>query len=142
MKTKGIIISEEVYNRLTDIEKNFDEKVKKSKENFKKGLEDAIRGDLVKILWVNDKRHADIKGCDLSDEGICQFISREDADFVDKMSANESYDREKIQKSCTNNEIVYDEIIRNYKKTIRNLWWAFGIMFVAWIILYIAWVKN
>ena len=140
METR-IIISKESYDRLTDIEKNFDAKVKENEESFKKGLEDAIRGDLIKILWVKDKIYADIKGCDLSDEGICNFVRREDVAYVDKAFANESYDREKTQKSCTNNEFINDEIIRNYKKTIRyykkaicKLWCAFGIMFVAWLI--------
>ena len=58
-------------------------------------MEDAIKGNLVKILWVNDPYYAKIKSCDLTDDGICSFISREDADFVDCVSSNESYDREK-----------------------------------------------
>ncbi len=135
METKGIIISKKDYERLTDIEKNFDEKVKENKELFRKGLEDAIKGNLVKILWIGDKYYAKLKGCDLSDEGIDSFISREDADFVDKMSSRESYDREKIITTYG----LYQEIIDKLKKTIRNLWWAFGMMFVAWIITYIAW---
>ena len=96
MKEKGIIISKEDYERLKELEKNFDNKVKENKESFKKGLEDAIKGNLVKVLWTGDKYYAGIMGCDLSDEGIYKFIRREDADFVDRVSANESYDRDKL----------------------------------------------
>ena len=98
METKGIIISKEDYERLTEIEKNFNDKVKENEEMFKKGLEDAIKGNLVKILWVNDPNYAKLKGCDLTDDGIFSFIRREDADFVDCFSSNESYDREKLIK--------------------------------------------
>lgn len=152
METKGIIISQKDYERLTELEKNFNDKIKENKEEFKKGLEDAIKGNLVKILWINDPYYAKLKGCDLTDDGICSFISREDADFVDSVSLNESYDREKLIKRATEKSSkriadhkkafgIYQEIIETQKRTIRNLGWAFGIMFVAWLvqlILYIA----
>lgn len=83
METKGIIISQKEYERLTGLEKNFDDKVK---ENAKE---------------ENAKRIKDHK-----------------AAFG-----------------------LYQEVISNQKKTIRNLWLAFGIMFVAWmvqLILYMA----
>lgn len=146
MKKEGIIISQEEFDRLTDIEKNFDKKVEENRESFKKGLEDAIKGNLVKILWTNDKRYADIMGSDLSDEGIDKFIRREDADFLDKLPSRESYDREKLIKSKAKEDNskriadhkaafgLYQEIITKQKQTIRNLWWAFGIMFVALVI--------
>ncbi len=38
METKGIIISPKDYERLTELEKNFNDKVKENKETFKKGL--------------------------------------------------------------------------------------------------------
>lgn len=38
METKGIIISQKDYERLTELEKNFDDKIKESKEVFKKGF--------------------------------------------------------------------------------------------------------
>ena len=136
METKGIIISQKDYERLTELEKNFNDKVKENEETFKKGLENAIKGNLVKILWVNDPYYAKIKGCDLTDNGICSFISREDADFVDRVSSNESYDREKLIKRATQKVSIEMQ-----KRTTRNLWWAFVIMFTAWLvqlILYIA----
>lgn len=152
METKGIIISKKDYERLTELEKNFNEKVKENEEMFKKGLEDAIKGNLIKILWINDPYYAKIKGCDLTDDGICSFISRKDADSIDCDSSNMSYDREKLIKRATDKSSqriadhkkasgIYQEIISNKKKSIRNLLWAFGIMFVAWLlqlILYIA----
>ena len=141
METKGIIISQKEYERLTELEMNFNDKVKENKETFKKGLEDAIKGNLVKILWVNDPYYAKIKGCDLTDDGICSFIRREDADFVDCVSSNESYDREKLIKTTKKDFGTYQEIIETQKRAIRNHWWAFGIMFVSWLIqliLYIA----
>lgn len=152
METKGIIISQKDYERLTELEKNFNEKVKENEEMFKKGLEDAIKGNLVKVLWINDPYYAKLKGCDLTDDGICSFISREDADFIDCDSSSMSYDREKLIKRATDKSSqriadhknafgIYQEIISNKKKSIRNLCWAFGIMFVAWLlqlILYIA----
>ena len=135
METKGIIISKKDYERLTEIEKNFNDKVKEKEEMFKKGLEDAIKGDLVKILWVNDPNFAKLKGCDLTDDGICSFVRREDADFVDCFSINESYDREKLIKRATqkSSKRIADQIIETQKRTIRNLWLAFGIMFVTWL---------
>jgi len=136
METKGIIISQKDYERLTELEKNFSDKVKENEETFKKGLEDAIKGNLVKILWVNDPYYAKIKGCDLTDNGICSFISRKDADFIDRVSSNESYDREKLIKRATQKVSIEMQ-----KRTTRNLWWAFVIMFTAWLvqlILYIA----
>lgn len=153
METKGIIISKEDYERLKELEKNFDNKVEENKESFKKGLEDAIKGNLVKVLWINDKYYADLMGCDLSDEGIDKFIRREDADFVDSVSANKSYDPEKLikkngakvqkEQSSTKKAIgLYREIIETQKRTIRNLWWAFGIMFVAWLLQLIAYIMK
>lgn len=151
METKGIIISQKDYERLTELEKNFNDKVKENKESFKKGLEDAIKGNLVKILWIKDKYYAGIMGCDLSEEGIDKFIRREDADFVDNVSANWSYDRDKLvnehkdkktpQELINGWEDAYKEqIIANQKKTIRNLWLAFGIMFAAWVAQLIAYI--
>ena len=140
MEINGIIISKEDYERLTDIEKNFDNKVKENKESFKKGLEDAIKGNLVKVLWINDKYYADLMGCDLSDEGIDKFTRREDADFVDSVSANESYDRDKLVNEHKDKRTPQEQIIANQKKTIRNLWLAFGIMFAAWVAQLIAYI--
>lgn len=151
METKGIIISQKDYERLKELEKNFDNKVEENKESFKKGLEDAIKGNLVKVLWINDKYYADVMGCDLSDEGIDKFISRKDADFVDNASVNGSYDRDKLvnehkdkrtpQELINGWEDAYKEqIIANQKKTIRNLWLAFGIMFAAWVAQLIAYI--
>lgn len=151
METKGIIVSKEDYEHLTDIEKNFDNKVKENKESFKKGLEGAIKGNLVKVLWINDKYYADLMGCDLSDEGIDKFISRKDADFVDNVSANGSYDRDKLvnehkDKRTPQEQIngwgdaYKEQIIANQKKAIRNLWWAFAIMSMAWLIQLIAYI--
>jgi len=153
METKGIIISKEDYERLTDVEKNFNDKVKENKESFKKGLEDAIKGNLVKVLWINDKYYADLMGCDLSDEGIDKFIRREDADFVDNVSANWSYDRDKLvnehkDKRTTQEQInkfgdaYKEQIIANQKKSIRNLWWAFAIMSMAWLVQLIAYIMK
>lgn len=152
METKGIIISQKDYERLTELEKNFDDKVKESKEKFKKGLEDAIKGNLVKILWVKDKCYAEIMGCDLSEDGICKFISREDADMQVSVNSKMSYDRNCLKDNAKEENAkrikdykaafgLYQEVISNQKKNIRNLWWAFGIMFVAWmvqLILYMA----
>lgn len=153
MKTKGIIISKEEYERLNELEKNFDNKVKEIKEAFKKGLKDAIKGNLVKVLWVGDKYYAEIMGCDLSDEGIDKFIRREDADFVDNVSANGSYDRDKLvnehkDKRTPQEQIsgwgdaYKEQIIANQKKAIRNLWWAFAIMSMAWLIQLIAYAMK
>ena len=153
METKGIIISQKEYERLTELEKNFDNKVKENKESFKKGLENAIKGNLVKILWVKDKYYAEIMGCDLSDEGIDKFIRREDADFVDNVSANGSYDKDKLvnehkdkrsqQEQINKCEDAHKEqIIANQKKSICNMWWAFGIMFVAWVVQLIAYIMK
>ena len=134
METEYRLISKEDYERLTEIEKNFNDKVKENKETYKKELEDAIKGNLVKILWVNDPYYAKLKGCDLTDDGICSFTSREDADFVDCFSSNESYDREKLIKRATkSSKRIADQIIETQKRTIRNLWCAFGIMFVTWL---------
>lgn len=36
----------------------------------------------------------------------------------------------------------YQEIIANQKKSIRNLWWAFVIMSVAWFVLLIAYIMK
>lgn len=144
METKGIIISQKDYKRLIELEKNFNEKVKENEEVFKKGLEDAIKGNLVKILWINDPYYAKIKGCDLTDDGICSFVSRENADFIDSVSPNASYDREKFPKELPTTKkdfCTYQEITETQKRTIRNLWWAFGITSAAWLlqlILYIA----
>ena len=153
METKGIIINKKDYERLTELEKNFDNKVKENKESFKKGLENAIKGNLVKILWIKDKYYAEIMGCDLSDEGIDKFIRREDADFVDNVSANGSYDRDKLvnehkDKRSPQEQInkcgdaYKEQIIASQKKSIRNLWWAFGIMFVAWVVQLIAYIMK
>lgn len=153
METKGIIISQKEYERLTELEKNFADRVKENKESFKKGLEDAIKGNLVKVLWINDKYYADLMGCDLSDEGIDKFIRREDADFVDCVSANESYDRDKLvnehkgkrtpQELINEWEDAYKEqIIVTAKRTIRNLWLTLGIMFVALVVQLIAYITK
>lgn len=153
METKGIIISQKDYERLTELEKNFDDKVKENRETFKKGLEDAIKGNLVKLLWVKDKGYAEIMGCDLSEEGVCNFIRKEDADMLASVRSEASYDRNDVLKDNAKegnaNRVkdhkssfgLYQEVISNQKKVIRNLWWAFGIMFVSWLvqlILYIA----
>lgn len=153
METKGIIISQKEYERLTELEKNFNDKVKENKESFKKGLEYAIKGNLVKVLWINDKYYADLMGCDLSDEGIDKFIRREDADFVDSVSENKSYDRDKLvnerkdkripQELINEWEDAYKEqIIVTAKRTIRNLWLALGIMFVALVVQLIAYITK
>ena len=154
METKGIIISQKDYERLTELEKNFNDKNNENKEAFKKGLQDVIKGNLVKILWINDPYYAKIKGCDLTDDGICSFISREDADFLDCISSNMSYDREKLLKRTTQKKVTqelptikkdfgtYKGIIETQKRTIRNLWWAFGIMFVAWLTVLIAYITK
>lgn len=153
METKGIIISQKEYERLTELEKNFNDKVKENKESFKKGLEYAIKGNLVKVLWINDKYYADLMGCDLSDEGIDKFIRRADADFVDSVSENKSYDRDKLvnerkdkripQELINEWEDAYKEqIIVTAKRTIRNLWLAWGIMFVALVVQLIAYITK
>ena len=129
METKGIIISQKEYERLNELEKNFDNKVKENKEVFKKGLEDAIKGNLVKILWVNDKYYAEMMGCDLSEDGVYNFIRKEDADMLASTNSKLSYDRNEVLKDF----VLYQEVILKQKKAIRNLWWAFGIMFVAWL---------
>lgn len=145
METKGIIISQKDYERLTELEKNFDDKVKENKESFKRGLEDAIKGNLVKLLWVKDKCYADIMGCDLSEEGICKFISKEDADMLASVNSKVSYDRDNVLKD--NEEKVkdhkatfelYQEVIADQKKTIRYLWLAFVIMSLTWLVRLIA----
>jgi hypothetical protein len=153
METKGIIISQKEYERLTELEKNFNDKVKENKDTFKKGLEDAIKGNLVKLLWVKDKCYAEIMGCDLSEDGVCNFIRKEDADMLASVRSEASYDRNDVLKDNAKKGNakrvkdhkdafgLYQEVISNQKKVIRNLWWAFGIMFVSWLvqlILYIA----
>lgn len=153
METKGIIISQKEYERLTELEKNFNDKVKENKDTFKKGLEDAIKGNIVKLLWVKDKCYAEIMGCDLSEDGVCNFIRKEDADMLASVRSEASYDRNDVLKDNAKKENakrvkdhkaafgLYQEVISNQKKVIRNLWWAFGIMFVSWLvqlILYIA----
>lgn len=154
METEGIIISQKDYERLTELEKNFNDKVKENKETFKKGLEDAIKGNLVKLLWINDKYYADIMGCDLSEEGVCTFISKEDADMLASVNSKLSYDRNEVLKdNATKNNAKrikdhkaafgpYQEVISNQKKVIRNLWWAFSIMFVAWLVQLIAYIMK
>lgn len=154
METKGIIISKEDYERLTELEKNFNDKVKENKEAFKKGLEDAIKGNLVKILWVKDKYYAEIMGCDLSEEGVCAFISKEDADMLASVNSKVSYDRNEVLKDNATKDNakrikdhkaafgLYQEVISNQKKVIRNLWWAFSIMFVAWLVQLIAYIMK
>lgn len=146
METKGIIISPKEYERLTELEKNFNDKVKENEETFKKGLEDAIKGNLVKLLWINDKCYAEAMGCDLSEEGVYKFISKEDADMLASVNSKVSYDRNEVLKDNVKKENAkrikdhkaafgfYQEVISNQKKVIRNLWWAFGIMFVAWLV--------
>lgn len=147
MKTKGIIIDKKDYDRLIEIEKKFDKKVKENKESFEKGLKEAIKGNLVKILWVKDKFYADTMQCDLEEENLPRFIRREDADIVEKTSSA-SYNREDVIKDHDYEkdplslidkwENAYqEEIIGKQRKTIRNLWWAFGLMFAAWVILLI-----
>ena len=136
METKGIIISKEDYERLKELEKNFDNKVKENKESFKKGLEDAIKGNLVKLLWVKDKCYAEIMGCDLSEDGVCSFIRKEDADMLDSTNSKVSYNRNNVLKDNAK------EVIVNQKKSIRNLWLAFGIMFVAWVAQLIAFIMK
>lgn len=154
METKGIIISRKDYERLTELEKNFNDKVKENKEVFKKGLEDAIKGNLVKILWIKDKYYAEIMGCDLSEEGVFKFISKEDADFLTSVNSKVSYDRNEVLKDDAKKENakriedhkfafgLYREVIANQKKVIRNLWWSFGIMFVAWLVQLIAYIMK
>lgn len=136
METKGIIISQKEYERLTELEKNFDNRIKENKETFKKGLEDAIKGNLVKLLWIKDKYYAEIMGCDLSEEGVCKFISKEDADMLASVNSKVSYDRNNVLKDNAK------EVIVNQKKSIRNPWWAFVIMFVAWLIQLIAYIMK
>lgn len=153
METKGIIISQKEYERLTELEKNFNDKVKEKKETFKKGLEDAIKGNLVKVLWIKDKCYAEIMGCDLSEEGVCKFISKEDADMLASVNSKVSYDRNEVLKDNATKDNakrikdheaafgLYQEVISNQNKTISNQRRAFVIMFVAWLIqliLYIA----
>ena len=136
METKGIIISQKEYERLTDLEKNFNDKVKENKETFKKGLEDAIKGNLVKLLWVKDKCYAEIMGCDLSEDGVCNFIRKEDADMLDSTNSKVSYNRNNVLKDNAK------EVIVNQKKYIRNMWWAFIIMFMSWLVLLIAYIMK
>ena len=136
METKGIIISQKDYERLTELEKNFNDKVKENKETFKKGLEDAIKGNLVKLLWVKDKCYAEIMGCDLSEDGVCKFISKEDADMLASVSSNVSYDHNNVLKDNAK------EVVVNQKKSIRNPWWAFVIMAMAWLVLLIAYITK
>lgn len=135
METKGIIISQKDYERLTELEKNFDDKVKENKESFKKGLEDAIKGNLVKLLWVKDKGYADIMGCDLSEDGIYKFISKEDADMLASVNSEVSYDRDNVLKD-------YAKKLKDHKKTIRYLWWAFAIMSMTWLIQLIVYAMK
>lgn len=136
METKGIIISQKDYKRLTDIEKNFDAKVEENKAKFAKLLKKAIKGNLVKILWVNDQEYAEIVGGGLTDDEITEFASRESADLIDSHSPLMSYDREKLINRPT------QKIIETQKLTIRNLWWSFGLTFVAWIIMSIAYITK
>ena len=136
METKGIIISQKDYERLTELEKIFIDKVKENKETFKKGLEDAIKGNLVKLLWVKDKCYAEIMGCDLSEDGVCKFISKEDADMLASVSSNVSYDHNNVLKDNAK------EVVVNQKKSIRNPWWAFVIMAMAWLVLLIAYITK
>ena len=136
METKGIIISQKDYERLTDIEKNFDAKVEENKAGFAKLLKKAIKGNLVKILWVNDQEYAEIVGGGLTDDEITKFASRESADLIDSHSQLMSYDREKLINRPT------QKIIETQKCTIRNLWWSFGLTFVAWIIMSIAYITK
>lgn len=152
MKTKGIIISKEDYERLKELEKNFDNKVKENKESFKKGLEDAIKGNLVKLLWVKDKYYAEIMGCDLSEDGVCKFISKEDADMLTSTNSKVSYDRNNVLKDYAKKENakrikdhkaafgLYQEVIADQRKTIRYLWWAFAIMSMTWLVQLIAYI--
>ena len=154
METKGIIISQKDYKHLTELEKNFNDKVKENKESFKKGLEDAIKGNLVKLLWIKDKYYAEIMGCDLSEEGVCKFISKEDADMLASVNSKVSYDRNEVLKDNVKKENakrikdhkaafgLYQEVISNQKKVIRNLRWAFGIMFVAWLVQLFAYIMK
>jgi len=136
METKGIIISQKEYERLTDLEKNFDNRIKENKETFKKGLEDAIKGNLVKLLWVKDKCYAEIMGCDLSEDGVCNFIRKEDADMLASTNSKVSYNRNNVLKDNAK------EVIVNQKKSIRNPWWAFVIMFMSWLVLLIAYIMK
>lgn len=152
METKGIIISQKEYERLTDLEKNFNDKVKENKETFKKGLEDAIKGNLVKLLWTNDKYYAEMMSCDLSEDGVCNFIRKEDADTLASTNSKVSYDRNNVLKEDAEKRNAkrikdhnaafgfYQEIIASQKKSIRNLRWAFGIMFVGWLVQLIAYI--
>lgn len=154
METKGIIISQKEYERLTELEKNFNDKVKENKETFKKGLEDAIKGNLVKLLWVKDKDYAKMMGCDLSEDGVCKFISKEDADMITSLSSEVSYDRNDVKKGDAKKENakrikdhkaafwLYQEAIADQKKIIRNQWWAFVIMFTAWLLQLIAYIMK
>ena len=147
METKGIIISQKEYERLTEREKNFDDKVKENKESFKKGLEDAIKGNLVKLLWVKDKGYAEIMGCDLSEEGVCKFISKEDADMLASVNSKVSYDRDNVLKDNAKiikdrKAVLYQEIIADQRKTIRYLWWAFAIMSMTWLVQLIVYAMK
>lgn len=156
METKGIIISQKDYERLTELEKNFDDKVKENKESFKKGLEDAIKGNLVKLLWAKDKGYAEIMGCDLSEDGICKFISKEDADMLASGNSKVSYDRDNVLydrdnvlkdyakklKDHKNAFKFYQKVIADQRKTIRYLWWAFAIMSMTWLVQLIAYAMK
>lgn len=157
METR-IIISKKEYDHLTDIEKNFDAKIAQAEEVFKKGLEEAVMGNLVKVLWTNDQHSASIIGCDLSDEGFNKFIPREAADKIDATSRTLSYNRNEVLKGNStqgNSEMVedhkekytksfglYKRIIRKQKRAICNLWWAFGMMFVAWLAQLIVYIMK
>ena len=154
METKGIIISQQEYERLTELEKSFNDKVKENKESFKKGLEDAIKGNLVKFLWVKDKYYAEIMGCDLSEDGVCKFISKEDADTLASANSKVSYDRNDVLNDNAKKENakrikdhkaafgLYQKVIADQKKVIHNLWWALGSMFVAWLAQLIAYIMK
>lgn len=159
METKGIIISQQEYERLTDLEKNFNDKVKENKETFKKGLEDAIKGNLVKLLWIKDKSYAEIMGCDLSEEGVYKFISKEDADMLASVNSKVSYDRNDVLKDNAKEDDakkenakrikdhkaafgLYQEVIADEKKSVRNLWCVSVIMFVAWLVQLILYITK
>ena len=80
MEVKGILISQKEYERLTELEKNFADRIKENEETFRKKLEDAMKGNLVKILWVFDEYYAKKIGCDLSEYGFSAFASKEVAE--------------------------------------------------------------
>jgi hypothetical protein len=117
-------------------------------------LEDAIKGNLVKVLWIKDKYYAEIMGCDLSEEGVCKFISKEDADMLASVNSKVSYDRNDVLNDNAKKENakrikdhkaafgLYQEVIADQKKSIRKLRWAFVIMFVAWLIQLIAYIMK